>query len=107
MITLTEKAIDKVRQILKHDGRKDGALRVGVKGGGCSGFTYVLDIDNKISDTDQVFEIEGVKIFIDAKSFVHLAGTELDYKESLTGSGFTFTNPNAVRSCGCGSSFQA
>ena len=107
MISLTEKAIDKVKQILKHDGRTDSALRVGVKGGGCSGFTYVLDIDNEVSDTDQVFEIEGVKIFIDAKSFVYLTGTELDYKESLTGSGFIFSNPNAVRSCGCGSSFQA
>ncbi len=107
MITLTEKAADKVKEILKTEGRESGALRVGVKGGGCSGFSYVLDIDDKNNETDQVFEDKGVKIYIDAKSFVYLSGTELDYKESLTGSGFTFSNPNAVRSCGCGSSFQA
>jgi len=107
MITLTDKAADKVKEIIKSDGRANSALRVGVKGGGCSGFSYVLDIDDRNSDTDQIFEDKGVKILIDAKSFVYLSGTELDYKESLTGSGFTFTNPNAVRSCGCGSSFQA
>lgn len=107
MITLTDKAAVKVKEILQNEGRVDGALRVGVKGGGCSGFTYVLDIDDKNTETDQIFVDKGVKIFVDAKSFVYLSGTELDYKESLTGSGFVFSNPNAVRSCGCGSSFQA
>ncbi len=107
MISLTDKAADKVKEIIKSEGRANGALRVGVKGGGCSGFTYVLDIDDRKSDTDQIFEDKGVQIYIDAKSFVYLSGTELDYKESLTGSGFTFSNPNAARSCGCGSSFQA
>ena len=107
MITLTDKAADKVKEILKSQGNEAGGLRVGVKGGGCSGFTYVLDIEEQNRDTDQIFEDKGIKIFIDAKSFVYLSGTQLDYKESLTGSGFIFTNPNAVRSCGCGSSFQA
>ena len=107
MITLTDKAADKVRQILANENKENGALRVGVKGGGCSGFTYTLDIDDKQLENDQVFEDKGIKIIVDAKSFMFLSGTRLDYRESLTEAGFTFENPNAVRSCGCGSSFQA
>ena len=107
MITLTDKAANKVREILTHEHKANGALRVGVKGGGCSGFTYTLDIDEKEFKNDQVFEDKGIKIIVDAKSFVFLNGTRLDYRESLTEAGFTFENPNAVRSCGCGSSFQA
>jgi len=107
MITLTEKAAHKVLEILKSENLNQGALRVGVKGGGCSGFSYTLDVDEKLFETDQVFEDKGVKIVVDAKSFVYLSGMQLDYKESLTESGFTFHNPNATRSCGCGSSFSA
>jgi iron-sulfur cluster assembly protein len=107
MITLTERAAHKVLEILKNENLNQGALRVGVKGGGCSGFSYTLDVDEKFFETDQVFEDKGVKIVVDAKSFVYLSGTQLDYKESLTESGFTFHNPNATRSCGCGSSFSA
>jgi iron-sulfur cluster assembly protein len=107
MITLTDKAASKVKEILQDKNIKTSALRVGVKGGGCSGFTYTLDFDENAGETDQVFENKGVKIVVDAKSFVFLSGTELDYSDGLTGAGFTFQNPNATRSCGCGSSFQA
>ena len=107
MITLTDKAASKVKEILVSENRISSGLRLGVKGGGCSGFTYTLNFDDKVSETDQVFEDKGVKIFVDAKSFVFLAGTQLDYTDGLSGAGFTFVNPNATRSCGCGSSFQA
>jgi iron-sulfur cluster assembly protein len=107
MITLTEKAASKVREILANEHKKQGVLRVGVKGGGCSGFTYTLEIDDAQLENDQLFEDKGVKIVVDVKSFVYLSGTCLDYRESLTESGFTFDNPNVVRSYGCGTSFQA
>ena len=107
MITLTDKAASKVKEILVSENRLNSGLRVGVKGGGCSGFTYILNFDDIAAETDQVFEDKGVKIFVDAKSFVFLAGTQLDYTDGLSGAGFTFVNPNATRSCGCGSSFQA
>jgi iron-sulfur cluster assembly protein len=106
MIVITEKAASKVKELLHNENKEDHALRVGIKGGGCSGFTYTLNFDDKNLETDQVFEDKGVKIVIDAKSFVYLSGTELDYVENLTGSGFSFSNPNAKRACGCGSSFQ-
>ncbi len=107
MISLTDKAVEKVREILNNDNKQDHALRIGVKGGGCSGFSYTLDIDKIFAESDQVFEEKGIKIVIDAKSFIYLSGTEVDYVENLSGSGFSFSNPNATRTCGCGSSFQA
>jgi iron-sulfur cluster assembly protein len=107
MINLTDKAADKVRDILTSEQKEDHALRLGVKGGGCSGFTYTLNIDKVFSESDQVFQDKGVRIVIDAKSFIYLSGTEVDYIENLSGSGFAFSNPNATRSCGCGNSFQA
>jgi len=107
MISLTEKAAEKVREILNKDNKDDHALRLGVKGGGCSGFSYTLDIDKSFIESDQVFEEKGIKIVIDAKSFIYLSGTQVDYVENLSGSGFEFSNPNASRTCGCGSSFQA
>ena len=107
MVTLTDKAANKVKEILSSENRQNSALRVGVKGGWCSWFTYTLNFDDSAIETDQVFEDKGVKIIIDSKSFVFLSGTQLDYSEGLTGAGFTFQNPNASRSCGCGSSFQA
>jgi iron-sulfur cluster assembly accessory protein len=107
MISLTDKAAEKVKEILTNENKTDHALRVGVKGGGCSGFSYTMDLDEIFGDNDQVFEEKGVKIVIDAKSFIYLSGTQVDYVENLSGSGFAFSNPNATRSCGCGSSFQA
>jgi len=107
MISLTEKAAEKVREILVNEDKHDHALRVGVKGGGCSGFSYTMDIDKVFTESDQVFEEKGIKIVVDAKSFIYLSGTQVDYVENLSGSGFSFSNPNATRTCGCGSSFQA
>ncbi len=107
MISLTDKAAEKVKEILTNENKTDHALRVGVKGGGCSGFSYTMDLDKIFSDSDQVFEEKGIKIVVDAKSFIYLSGTQVDYVENLSGSGFAFSNPNATRTCGCGSSFQA
>ena len=107
MITLTDKAAFKVKEILGTKRENDHALRIGVKGGGCSGFSYTLNIDKIFSESDQEFEDKGIKIVVDAKSFIYLSGTQVDFVENLSGSGFTFSNPNAQRTCGCGSSFQA
>jgi iron-sulfur cluster assembly protein len=81
-------------------------LRVGVKGGGCSGLSYVLEFDNKEQEHDEVFEDKGIKIVCDRKSILYLFGTELDYSSGLNGKGFEFKNPNSSRNCGCGQSFS-
>jgi iron-sulfur cluster assembly protein len=107
MITLTDKAALKVKELLARDNKTGSALRLGVRGGGCAGFTYTLDFDTLQDEQDQQFEDKGIRIVVDAKSFLYLTGAEVDYTENLTGSGFTFNNPNARGSCGCGSSFQA
>ncbi|MBC8043527.1 MAG: iron-sulfur cluster assembly accessory protein [Rhizobacter sp.] len=84
----------------------DYGLRVSVKGGGCSGLSYGLDFDNEERTGDQIFEHRGVKLFVDMKSFLYLAGTRLDFSDGLNGKGFNFVNPNAERTCGCGESFS-
>ena len=81
-------------------------IRVGVKGGGCSGLTYIMDFDTELKDEDKVFEDNGIKIVVDKKSFLYLVGTELNYSGGLNGKGFEFINPNANRTCGCGESFS-
>ncbi len=113
-IHLTEKAADKVKEILKNDNHPDTMyLYVGVKGGGCSGLSYVLDLRDEASaapkDTDEVFESHGISIVSDLKSYVvgNMTGTTIDYQDGLTGAGFVFNNPNAKHSCGCGSSYSA
>jgi iron-sulfur cluster assembly protein len=105
-ITITKKASDKVRE-LKANGSLDNDyfIRVSVKGGGCSGLTYRLDFDNEDKTGDQIFMNDDIKIVCDLKSFLYLAGTELDFSDGLNGKGFNFVNPNATRSCGCGESF--
>jgi iron-sulfur cluster assembly protein len=105
-ITITERAAQKVRN-LKSEGElaEDYFIRVSVKGGGCSGLTYELDFDNEDKTGDQVFMNDDIKIVCDLKSFLYLAGTELDFSDGLNGKGFNFINPNATRSCGCGESF--
>ena len=105
-MTITETAKNKILT-LKNEGNMDEThfIRVSVKGGGCSGLSYDLDFDNKINQSDQVFEDKGEKIVMDMKSFLYLAGTELDFSDGLNGKGFIFNNPNATRECGCGSSF--
>ena len=85
---------------------KDDFIRVGVKSGGCSGLEYVLKFDREQSATDQIFEDNGVKILVDKKSILYLAGTTLEFSGGLNGKGFFFNNPNATRTCGCGESFS-
>ena len=104
MISITEQAARKIQTLLAEKGVADGGLRVKVVGGGCSGLTYKMEIDQP-RDGDKIFEHNGAKIVVDRKSFLYLKGTELDYKEELMASGFNLRNPNVKRSCGCGSSF--
>jgi len=105
MISVSPKAVNKMREILQQENKSNCAIRVGIKGGGCSGFTYILDFEEKITENDQKLQFDGVDVVIDNKSIVYLAGTELDFTDGLNGAGFVFKNPNASRTCGCGSSF--
>jgi iron-sulfur cluster assembly protein len=108
-IHLTEHAAKKIRALLEKDGvpLDQGGLRVGVQGGGCSGLSYAMRLDTKARDRDKVFEEHGARLFVDPKSLLYLSGTILEYEETLMRQGFVFQNPNAARSCGCGSSFTA
>jgi iron-sulfur cluster assembly protein len=109
MIHLTEKAAEKIRDLLAREGvsTDTGGLRVGVQGGGCSGLTYAMRLETQARDRDKVFEENGARIFVDPKSYLYLHDTTLDYQETLMRQGFVFQNPMAARSCGCGSSFTA
>lgn len=104
-IELDERAIAQVKKLLTKDGRQDAFLRVGVKGGGCSGLEYVLLLDDKPRANDLTLEVDGIRVVCDSKSAKFLSGATLLYTGNLIGGGFTFENPNAQRSCGCGSSF--
>ena len=105
-IIITDKASEEVKRIISENKIPDGyGLRVGVKGGGCSGFTYTLGFDAAPHDADTVVELNGVKLFVDGKSLFYLSGTELDFTDGLNGKGFVFNNPNATKTCGCGDSF--
>ncbi|HCM76396.1 MAG TPA: iron-sulfur cluster insertion protein ErpA [Cytophagales bacterium] len=107
MISVTDKAKNRISELLKEEGRTSNHnVRVSVKGGGCSGLMYDLDFDDKINPADQVFEDKGVKILVDKKSLLYLLGTTLDFSDGLNGKGFQFVNPNASRTCGCGESFS-
>lgn len=108
MIKVSEQAKQKAIQLMTEDGfnPESDYIRVGVKSGGCSGLEYVLKFDNQLTDTDQVFEDNGIKIAVDKKSILYLAGTTLEYSGGLNGKGFVFNNPNAARTCGCGESFS-
>lgn len=106
MITVTENARNKAVELMRQDNRpEDSFIRVGVEGGGCSGLSYKLEFDHQLRDDDKVFEDKGVRIVCDKKSFLYLVGTQLDFSDGLNGKGFTFNNPNASRTCGCGESF--
>lgn len=108
MIQITDTAARKIRALMAKQGIDDGGLRVGVKGGGCSGLSYTFSWEKVARLGDEVFEgPEGAKIFVDRKSLLFLKGTVLDYDASLLGKGFVFNNPNAKTTCGCGSSFGA
>jgi iron-sulfur cluster assembly protein len=106
MISVTDRAKEKALELMHKEGSQEGSfIRVGVDGGGCSGLTYKLEFDNQLKADDKVFEDKGVKIVCDKKSFLYLVGTELDFTDGLNGKGFSFNNPNATRTCGCGESF--
>ena len=107
MIQLTPKAVERIRSVFVKQGVEGGGLRLGVQGGGCSGLSYLIRFEPKERPSDQVFDFDGVKVFVDPKSLIYLDGMTLDYKESLMQSGFVFDNPNATKSCGCGTSFTA
>jgi len=109
MIHLTEKAAEKIRGLLAKDGvpAETGGLRVGVQGGGCSGLSYAMRLETQARDRDKVFEEHGARLFVDPKSYLYLHDTTLEWQEDLMRRGFVFQNPNAARSCGCGSSFTA
>ena len=102
---ITEKAVSKVKEMANQQGLEGYGLRLMVVGGGCSGFTYDMDLENQENDGDSVIEREGLKVYVDPMSHQYLDGTTIDYIESFKFSGFHFENPNATRTCGCGSSF--
>jgi len=104
-VFLTEKAAEKVKEVMKSEGLDKSYLRVGVIGGGCSGLSYNLDFATEPYDTDHVYTQHGVQVIIDPISSGHLMGTTIEWQDSLMGAGFKFINPNSVKSCGCGSSF--
>jgi len=109
-ITLSEKAANEIKTIISQQGLNgaETKLRVGVKGGGCSGFSYMLDlVEEPAGESDVQFETAGVQILIDQKSDLYLDGVEIDFKDEVMGRGFVFKNPNATSTCGCGSSFNA
>ncbi|MBC7397169.1 MAG: iron-sulfur cluster assembly accessory protein [Bdellovibrionales bacterium] len=108
MINLTDNAVSEVKRIKSSDPTQTNAhLRVQVVGGGCSGMSYKLEFEDRpTTETDQKFEKDGVTLVIDKKSLLYLSGTELDFSGGLNGKGFVFSNPNAKRTCGCGSSFS-
>lgn len=109
MITVTEKALNEIKRIKTTDPTATNAmLRVMVVGGGCSGMSYKLGFESQeATPNDKVYEKDGIKIVIDPKSYLYLSGTELDFTDGLSGQGFVFKNPNAKRTCGCGTSFSA
>lgn len=106
MITLTDTAIKEVRRLMDEQDVPNLVLRVGVQGGGCSGFSYAMNFDTDVAADDQIFESDGVKVVVDPKSYAYLDGVTVDFVSNLMGSGFKFSNPNAAKSCGCGSSFS-
>lgn len=106
MIKVSESAKSQAQRLMQEQNLSNAFIRVGVKGGGCSGLTYIMDFDTELKDEDNVFEDNGIKIVVDKKSFLYLVGTELNYSGGLNGKGFEFINPNANRTCGCGESFS-
>ncbi|MSQ46933.1 MAG: iron-sulfur cluster insertion protein ErpA [Deltaproteobacteria bacterium] len=106
-LMLTDVAVEKVKEVMIRDGVKDGGLRIAIVGGGCSGFQYNLSLDESAREDDTIIEQGGVKLFLDPISQQYVYGTVIDYVNGLHGAGFKFVNPNANRTCGCGSSFSA
>jgi iron-sulfur cluster assembly protein len=108
-LQVTERAIKRIRAAMAKEGvsPEEGGLRLGVMGGGCSGLSYSIKFDTRPRERDRIYNFDGVRVFVDPKSFVYLHGMTLDYEETLMRQGFNFVNPNSKRSCGCGSSFSS
>lgn len=107
MVQLTENAVTKVKEILSSQEPKPAGLRIAVVGGGCSGFSYSMAFENQPNMLDKTYTYDGLKVFVDQASMLYLDGAQVDYVETLEGSGFKFSNPNVKSTCGCGSSFSA
>ncbi len=107
-LQVTERAVKKIRAAMAKEGvsPEEGGLRLGVMGGGCSGLSYSIKFDTRPRERDRIYDFDGVRVFVDPKSFLYLHGMTLDYEETLMRQGFNFINPNSSRSCGCGSSFS-
>ena len=105
-ITATKTAANRVKIILEGEGKVGYGLRISVEGGGCSGMNYNMSFDNKQGEFDKVYESNGIKIFCDLKSWLYVKGTEVDFSEDMLSGGFKINNPNAERTCGCGTSFS-
>ncbi|WP_042165415.1 HesB/IscA family protein [Paenibacillus gorillae] len=106
MITISDSATDKIKEMLEEEGTPGLFLRIGVKEGGCSGFSYGMGFDDEESDSDKSLELSGMKVVVDEESMKYLNGLLIDWKDSAMGGGFTIDNPNATATCGCGSSFR-
>jgi iron-sulfur cluster assembly protein/iron-sulfur cluster insertion protein len=106
LITITDSASTKVKELLDAEGNQELALRVAVRPGGCSGFSYEMFFDSEFAADDSLTDVGGVRVVVDAASAPYLTGASLDYKDGLQGAGFAINNPNATRSCGCGQSFS-
>ena len=107
VITLSENAANRIKEIISNDETKSVGVRVGVKSGGCAGMSYVMEYAKEINPTDEIIEDKGVKVFIDPSAIMYLLGTEMDYKKEQFSSTFVFKNPNETERCGCGESFKA
>jgi iron-sulfur cluster assembly protein len=107
MIQLTQKAVEKVKEILDTQEPKPAGLRIAVVGGGCSGFNYSMAFESNPGMLDKTYNFDGLNVYIDQASMLYLDGAEVDYVETLEGAGFKFNNPNVKTTCGCGSSFSA
>jgi len=107
-IEVTEKALAHIRSVMEKENisAAEGGLRLGVQGGGCSGLSYVIRFETGPAERDRIFQYGDVRVFVDPKSFIYLSGMVLDYEETLMRQGFVFNNPNATKSCGCGTSFS-
>lgn len=106
IVTLTDSAVSRVKEMMAQEEDDNLFLRIGVKGGGCTGLSYGMGFDNEINEDDQQFEEQGIKVVIDSESVPVLKGTVIDFKQNMMGGGFAIDNPNAIASCGCGSSFR-
>ncbi len=108
-VQVTDRAVKRIRIAMAKEGisPEEGGLRLGILGGGCSGLSYSIKFDTHPRERDRIYEYDGVRVFVDPKSFIYLHGMTLDYEETLMRQGFNFINPNSTRSCGCGSSFSS